>query len=269
MERSERMKKAYEYLRFQGLAGTQEDVADMLKRQRTNVSSALNGNPKYLTDRFIEDFCKTFGTINPNWLLTGEGSMLTTGDITQSGDGNNVGSGTVNNTTNNYRDCGGADGKAAKDIVNLGGRVAALEDKPVVSYTNGRPYYDVDFLGGFDIVLNDQTVMPEYNIDFKPYNKDGVVWCNITGHSMEPLISNGDIIAIKEMKDWRDFLLFGEVYGIITEDMRTVKVVTKSDKGEDFLHLVPVNKSGEYQPQDIPVRLITHVFRVLGCMKKL
>ena len=30
MERSERMKKAYEYLRFQGLAGTQEDVADML-----------------------------------------------------------------------------------------------------------------------------------------------------------------------------------------------------------------------------------------------
>ena len=52
MERSERMKKAYEYLRFQGLAGTQEDVADMLKRQRTNVSSALNGNPKYLTDKF-------------------------------------------------------------------------------------------------------------------------------------------------------------------------------------------------------------------------
>ena len=49
MERSERMKKAYEYLRFQGLAGTQEDVADMLKRQRTNVSSALDGNSKYLT----------------------------------------------------------------------------------------------------------------------------------------------------------------------------------------------------------------------------
>ena len=59
MERSERMKKAYEYLRFQGLAGTQEDVADMLKRQRTNVSSALNGNPKYLTDRFIIECRKT------------------------------------------------------------------------------------------------------------------------------------------------------------------------------------------------------------------
>lgn len=27
--------------------------------------------------------------------------------------------------------------------------------------------------------------------------------------------------------------------------------------------------SGEYQPQDLPKKLITHVFRVLGCMKKL
>lgn len=231
MERSDRMKKAYEYLRFQGLAGTQEDVADMLNRQRTNVSSALNGNPKYLTDKFIEDFCKTFGTINPNWLITGEGSMLIS-------DGKNT---------------------SVQQAVNV----------PSISYTHGRPYFNVDFLGGFDIIINDQTVLPEYNIDFKPYNKEGVMWCNITGHSMEPLVSNGDIIAIREMKDWRDFILYGEVYGIVTEDMRTVKVVTKSEQGQDFMRLVPINKSEEYQPQDIPVKLITHVFKVVGCMKKM
>lgn len=140
---------------------------------------------------------------------------------------------------------------------------------PSISYTHGRPYFNVDFLGGFDIIINDQTVMPEYNIDFKPYNKEGVMWCNITGHSMEPLVSNGDIIAIKEMKEWRNFILYGEVYGIVTEDMRTVKVVTKSEQGQDFMRLVPINKSEEYQPQDIPVKLITHVFKVVGCMKKM
>lgn len=234
------MKKAYEYLRFQGLAGTQEDVADMLKRQRTNVSSALNGNPKYLTDRFIEDFCKTFGTINPNWLITGEGSMLISDDNIQ-----------ADTTSDNNT------------------RVQQAANVPSISYTHGRPYFNVDFLGGFDIIINDQTVRPEYNIDFKPYNKDGVMWCNITGHSMEPLVSNGDIIAIKEMKDWKDFILYGEVYGIVTEDMRTVKVVTKSGQGQDFMRLVPINKSEEYQPQDIPVKLITHVFKVVGCMKKM
>lgn len=141
-------------------------------------------------------------------------------------------------------------------------------DRPRVSYTEGKPYYNVDFTGGFDIVLNDQTAKPDYLIDFKMY-READCWCNITGHSMEPLISNGDIIAIKELKNWRDFILYGEAYGIVTEDMRTVKIVTKSEKGDGYLHLVPVNKSVEYQPQDIPIKLITHVFKILGCMKKL
>ena len=56
---------------------------------------------------------------------------------------------------------------------------------PKTSYTTGRPYYNVDFIGGFDLIINDQTIIPEYNIDFAPYNQDGVFWCNITGHSME------------------------------------------------------------------------------------
>ena len=142
------------------------------------------------------------------------------------------------------------------------------QEQPEISYTKGRPYYNVDFVGGFDLVINDQTRNPDYLIDFQKY-KEADCWCNISGHSMEPLISSGDIIALKEMKDWRDFLLFGEVYGIITDDMRTVKTVTKSQKGEDFLQLVPENKSEEYQPQDIPVKLIRKVFKVLGCMKKL
>ncbi len=220
MERSDRIKKAYEYLRFQGLAGTQDEVAQKMNRQRTNVSSALNGKERYLTDSFIRAFCKAFDVINPEWLINGEGEML-------------IGA-----------------------------------EQPEISYTKGKPYYNVDFIGGFDLVMNDQTRNPDYLIDFQKY-EEADCWCNITGHSMEPLISSGDIIALKEMKDWRDFILFGEVYGIITDDMRTVKTVTKSQKGEDFLQLVPENKTEEYQPQDIPVKLIRKVFKVLGCMKKL
>lgn len=61
-----------------------------MNRQRTNVSSALNGKERYLTDSFVRDFCQTFGTINPDWLLNGDGSMLLAGDTTQSGDGDSV-----------------------------------------------------------------------------------------------------------------------------------------------------------------------------------
>lgn len=79
------------------------------------------------------------------------------------------------------------------------------ETEPVISYTVGVPYYNVDFIGGFDIVLNDQTTKPEYLIDFKKYN-EATCWCNVTGHSMEPEITHGDIIALKKLKICLSFL---------------------------------------------------------------
>ena len=230
MDKKERIKEAYQYLRGRGIVHTQQDIANIMKKPKSNISRAFNGHEDYLTEGFLADFYKKFSNIfNEEWIINGEGPMLL------------------------------ADSENNDSVV---------KSTPTISYTHGNPYYNVDFLGGFDIILNDQTINPEYLIDFKKY-ADADCWCNISGHSMEPLISNGDIIAIKQINDWREFLLYGEAYGIVTNDMRTVKIVTKSDKGDDYIHLIPVNKSGEYQPQDLPKKLITHVFRVLGCMKKL
>lgn len=207
--------------------------AKMIDFNQSNLSKILNGDRK-VAPNLINAICDKFN-VSYKWLVNGEGSMF------------------LADSDNN---------------VPVVADTPSVENTPTISYSHGKPYYNVDFLGGFDIVLNDQTINPEYLIDFKKYD-DADCWCNVSGHSMEPLISNGDIIAIKQLHDWREFLLYGEVYGIVTKDMRTVKLVTKSPKGDDYLHLVPVNKSEEYQPQDIPVKLITHVFQVLGCMKKL
>lgn len=212
--------------------------AKLIGYNQSNLSKILRGE-RVVPTNLINAICEGLN-VPYKWLVNGEGAMLISDDNIQTDT-------IIDNDT------------SVQQAVNV----------PSISYTHGRPYYNVDFIGGFDIVLNDQTVLPEYNIDFKPYNKDGVMWCNITGHSMEPLVSSGDVIAIKEMKDWRDFILYGEVYGIVTEDMRTVKVVTKSERGQDFMRLVPINKSEEYKPQDIPIKLITHVFKVVGCMKKM
>lgn len=131
----------------------------------------------------------------------------------------------------------------------------------------GAPYYNVDFIGGFDLVANDQTTMPDYYINYEPYNKDGVMWCNVTGHSMEPEINHGDTIAIKELKDWQTYLPFGEVYGIVTTEHRTIKRVSKSDK-EGFMRLIPTNKNPEFAAQDIPLTIVMKVFQVLGSVKR-
>lgn len=141
------------------------------------------------------------------------------------------------------------------------------EDEPKISYTKGVPYYNVDFIGGFDLVLNDQTINPEYLIDFKKYN-DTTCWCNVTGHSMEPEITHGDIIALKKVED-TSFLPFGEVYAIVTtNNMRTIKRIGPASN-PDYYSLVPTNKSPEYGIQEIPKKMVRTVFHVLGCMKRL
>ena len=139
---------------------------------------------------------------------------------------------------------------------------------PTINYEyKGAPYYNVDFIGGFDLVLNDQTINPDYYINFEPYNKPGVVWCNITGHSMEPEINHGDIIALKKIED-KSFLPLGEVYAIVTtNDMRTIKRLG-AGKTDDSYTLIPSNKSPEYSPQQLPARMIRTIFQVLGAVKR-
>lgn len=77
MERKERFKEAFEYLRTKGEVHTQADVAERMKASRPNVSSAFSGDTKCLTDKFLIRFNRAFGQIfNDNWLMTGEGEML-------------------------------------------------------------------------------------------------------------------------------------------------------------------------------------------------
>lgn len=142
------------------------------------------------------------------------------------------------------------------------------EKLPSVNQTyEGAPYFNVDFIGGFDVIVNDQTRNPDFYINYPPYNQPGVVWCNLTGHSMEPEISNGDIIALREVTTPIQYLPAGEIYGIVTEEYRTVKRIRLSQK-EGFVRLIPSNKSEEFCEQEIPISMILKVYAVLGSIRK-
>ena len=74
--RAERLNEAFNYLRFKGLVKTQKDLAEAIGATAPNVSSALKGDEKFLTDSFIARFSEAFGEVSSHWLLTGEGEML-------------------------------------------------------------------------------------------------------------------------------------------------------------------------------------------------
>lgn len=134
-------------------------------------------------------------------------------------------------------------------------------DNPARSTRTGIPYFNVDFEMGFDLMENDTTTNSEYMIDFAPYNKC-TCWCNARGNSMYPTLSNGDIIALKQVVDFH-LLLSGEIYGIVTiNGLRTIKRI--KDNG-DTLTLIPDNK--EYPEQTIDKKDVLRVFQVMGSMK--
>lgn len=81
MEKKERINQAFSYLKDNGLVHTQRDLAEKMGATSPNVSSALKGVDNVLTDNFLLRFNNAFGGIfNDNWLLTGEGSMLSASD---------------------------------------------------------------------------------------------------------------------------------------------------------------------------------------------
>lgn len=78
IERQKRLKEVYEHLRKHFGVHTQTDFADAIKYSRPVISSALNGNEDYLTDKLFKNICEAYpGVFDLHYLLTGEGQLLT------------------------------------------------------------------------------------------------------------------------------------------------------------------------------------------------
>ena len=146
----------------------------------------------------------------------------------------------------------------------LKGKESAAEISSIVSYDPkvGQPYYDVDFLGGFSEVYNSQVSLPEHNIIVPGFDRANL-WCNVTGHSMEPQISHGDIIPLRPctIAD----IQFGEIYAVVLDTIRTIKILRKGSS-KDFLRYVPINPN--FDEQEFAVSRIINVFEVIGSISK-
>lgn len=135
---------------------------------------------------------------------------------------------------------------------------------PIVSYNSevGQPYYDVDFLGGFSEIYNSQVSSPKHNIIVPGFDR-AHLWCNVTGHSMEPRISHGDIIALRPCTI--DDIQYGEMYAVVLDTIRTIKIIRRGSS-KKFLRYVPINPN--FDEQEFEVNRIVNVFEVIGSISK-
>lgn len=168
-----------------------------------------------------------FPKYSEDWLLTGEGEMLK-----------------------------GEESPIPKNIV---------EERDVLSYSKGIPYYNVDFINGFTGVEEITHQNAEYNIDYPPANHCQF-WVNATGESMKGIIDNGDKIALKQVDT--EWFPLGEVYAIVTTNgHRMVKKIVKSENNECYKLISANPDKTEYPDQDIPKKMIHTLFKVVTTIK--
>ena len=127
----------------------------------------------------------------------------------------------------------------------------------------GTPYYDVDFIGGFDEVFNSQANIPATNIVIRGFEKASL-WCNVTGHSMEPKINHGDIIALRQCT--LNDIQYGEIYAVVLDTIRTIKILRRSPDPSK-LRFIPINTE-DYDEQEFDKSRIMNVFEVIGSISK-
>ena len=78
IERQKRLIEVYEHLRRYFGIHTKTGFAEAIQYGRTSLSAAMNGDEKYLTDSLFKNICEAYkGVFDLNYLLTGEGELLT------------------------------------------------------------------------------------------------------------------------------------------------------------------------------------------------
>ena len=67
--KKDKLVEAFEYLRSLGKVRTQKGFAEQIKVNKTNLSSAFNGNERYLTDGLFESICEKYSFFNIDYFL--------------------------------------------------------------------------------------------------------------------------------------------------------------------------------------------------------
>ncbi len=186
---------------------------------RGSISKAVKEG-KSIGSSVLENILIVYSDLNPIWLLTGKGNMLTTED---------------NQIAN----------------IEIGEQFPLKTDRRID--LQNVPLYELDASAGLVALFADQsrrTPISHIQIpDLPPC--DGAVY--VRGDSMYPLLKSGDIVLYKEIPNGSQGILWGEMYllsfTIEGESYITIKYIQKADD-DRFVRLVSHNP--HHSPKDIP-----------------
>lgn len=213
------------------LGYNQDQLSKMLDVSQPYLSALLSGK-KAFGKGTAEKWQQMFG-FSSGWLLTGEGSML------------------VNNTANN--------------LVNPSNTSApAPSSSSTEEETKRVPLIPFEARGGqLDGFARNGVTLAQCETVPTPF-KGAQFAISVRGQSMSPTYPSGCVLFIsKNIADWVEW---GKVYVLDTENGVIVKQLAPSSLGNDFVCCKSFNDAPEFAPFDVPKSTIFGIYRVVGAL---
>jgi len=260
-----------QYLDYKGLSLNK--VSHALNMSPSQVFNIVNGK-KFGSDKLLE-IINHFQDLNPNWLLTGEGEMLSPLKVpldvplmaensfkTLQFERDNEKSNMV--TQDGYLD-------QKKSLKTLQFEVTKVNEEQEQYYARESiegtiPLVDLKASagwGGSSWAITEQDVKAQYVIPkFQDKKVDFMI--EVYGSSMYPKYNSGDIIACKIIKQ-DSFIQWNKVHVIATKDQGIL--VKRLKKSEDPLLLLCHSDNKDYEPFLIPREEIEGIALVIGVIR--
>ncbi len=128
-------------------------------------------------------------------------------------------------------------------------------------------FYDTDFAASNSVIFYEDNVeAPAYTMNIPAFS--GCIAFNVFGDSMEALIKSGSIVFGRKLEEWKSFVEFGQIYGVVMKDERRfLKYIRKSK--EDPKHCFLLRSENEnYDDFEIPKDKIHNLWLIEGWMLK-
>lgn len=232
----------------------------------------MSSKANTITSEVIEKTISAYPELNIEWLITGKGNMLKeSSDVIGSiqGDGNKIeynNSGDVevgNNINITLPESG------TQKIVNPDGSVELAKTNSNSLNYKLVPLLNIDAVGGMHR-LNEVSESLEFTEKLIPFTdaQDGDIALVVSGNSMDPTCPSGSKVLLREVKNWKEYFGFGNIFVLLLTDGRRILKEVQKYQEDPKNFVLCKSHNDKYPEEELPKSMISSVWKVVKILNE-
>lgn len=145
------------------------------------------------------------------------------------------------------------------------------EEKNEITNLNYKlvPLYDIDNL---------ENISSQHNSEINSkYLRGKIPFANVqeedmavieTGDSMAPTCIPGSKLLIREIKDWKEYFGYGNIFLILLKDKRKIIKEIQPSLINKQKYILCISHNTKYPPEELPTSMISSVFQIIRILNE-